>query len=99
MQSVQLYPHFGLHAAMPNLTGYGFAHVHPGTAWTWLRNTEGLGATLDQFLEMVSGSGSRKLLISVLALGVKDMVWVQASGGGIIGTYSGCFSLARPYIE
>ena len=57
---VQVHPHFGLHAGMPDWTGYGWAHVHPGTSWTWLHETEGLGATLDQFLEMVSTRASSK---------------------------------------
>lgn len=31
----------------------GLAHLHPGTSWSWFRETEGLGANLDNFLEQV----------------------------------------------
>ena len=50
---IQLNPHFGIHGAVPYWTGYGWVHAHPGTSWTWLRSTQGLGATLDTYFEMI----------------------------------------------
>eukprot|EP01062_Namystynia_karyoxenos_P056124 TRINITY_DN47080_c0_g1_i1.p1 TRINITY_DN47080_c0_g1~~TRINITY_DN47080_c0_g1_i1.p1 ORF type:complete len:558 (+),score=142.69 TRINITY_DN47080_c0_g1_i1:146-1675(+) len=49
----QLWPHFGVHGGHPEWGGEGFAHVHPGSAWAWFRESEGLGSTLDLLLEQV----------------------------------------------
>jgi len=48
-------PHVGIHSGNnPSDGDDGLIHVHPGSAWAWLRGpTEGLGATLGVLLEVV----------------------------------------------
>jgi hypothetical protein len=48
-----VFPHFGVHIGHPNWYGFSLMHIHPGTAWQWFEESEGLGANLDTLLEQV----------------------------------------------
>lgn len=50
------HPHFGIHSGQAYWFGDGFIHIHPGTSWTWFRESEGAGATLDMYLEQIGVS-------------------------------------------
>ena len=50
----QIFPHFGLHGGgQLNWFSEGLSHIHPGTAWNWFHEAEGLGSNIDAFLEQI----------------------------------------------